>query len=57
MRVFESILWVRRILVVCAILGFAVATDIEATGPWTSNGPEGGSIRSLAIDPTTGAEC
>ena len=52
MRVFESILWVRRILVVCAILGFAVATDIEDTGPWTSNGPEGGSIRSLAIDPT-----
>ena len=38
-------------MVACALLGFAVATDVEAKGPWTSIGPEGGFVQAVAIDP------
>ena len=52
MRLLESIVCVRRIMVACAVMGFALTTGAEASGRWTSNGPEGGTILSLAIDPT-----
>src|SRR3954462_13628866 len=42
------------LLVLIALLSISQAGSVSAgTNVWTSNGPEGGSITALAIDPVT----
>ena len=46
------LIWVKRSLVACAVIGFAVATHAGANAVWSPNGLQDAFVGPLAIDPT-----
>ncbi len=40
-------------IVLCAAMGLPTVTALQANGPWTSNGPDGRSIRAVVVDPAS----
>ncbi len=46
------LIWVKRSLVACAVIGFAVATHAGANAVWSPNGLQDAFVGPLVIDPT-----